>query len=136
MASLFALSFPDVVFSQPPPPPPPTSGHGIGKDQPAGGGAPIGEGIWMLITLAFSYGVYHFIKSREKIPDKLSMDELTSSADVLIQEKAVNSEKINSSNETGKVKTGRIPYQRNSLLPFADRPRIIAWRHSKSRVNV
>ena len=134
MASLFALSFPDVVFSQPPPPPPPTSGHGLGKDQPAGGGAPIGEGIWMLITLAFSYGVYHFMKSREKIPDKISMDELISSADGLIQEKAVNSEKINSSNETGKVKTGRIPFRRNSLLPFTGKLHFTAGRHSKSSV--
>lgn len=61
-----SMAFPHEVFSQPPPPPPPSSGHGLANNQPAGAGAPVGEGIWILIALAFSYSIYHVIRRREK----------------------------------------------------------------------
>jgi len=44
-----------VSLSQPPPPPPPTGGHGQPGNQPPGG-APIGEGMFLLIGLAGLYG--------------------------------------------------------------------------------
>jgi len=39
-----------------PPPPPPGGGHGLGGNNPPGAGAPIGEGIFLLISLAGLYG--------------------------------------------------------------------------------
>lgn len=52
---LFSISFNETVLSQPPPPPPPGGGHGEGGNQPAGG-APIGDGVYLLIGLAGLYG--------------------------------------------------------------------------------
>ncbi len=37
------------------PPPPPSGGHGSGANEP-GGGAPIGSGIGILLTLGAAYG--------------------------------------------------------------------------------
>jgi len=56
MAALFvACVFTTSVFAQDPPPPP-NGGHGGGGNQVPGGGAPIGSGIVLLITLAAGYG--------------------------------------------------------------------------------
>jgi len=44
------------VFGDTPPPPPPEGGHGSGGNQVPGGGAPIGSGIVLLISLAAGYG--------------------------------------------------------------------------------
>jgi hypothetical protein len=44
-----------VSFSQPPPPPP-SVGHGAPGNSPPGAGAPIGEGMFLLIGLAGLYG--------------------------------------------------------------------------------
>jgi len=41
-------------IAQPPPPPP--AGHGLANDNPPGGGAPIGDGMFLLIGLAGLYG--------------------------------------------------------------------------------
>ena len=52
------------AFAQVPPPPP--SGHGSGGNQPAGGGAPVGSGIGLLMALGAAYGgkkVYQEYKS-------------------------------------------------------------------------
>jgi hypothetical protein len=52
------------IFAQDPPPPP-GNGHGLGSNQPPGGGAPIGSGIVLTISLAAAYGgkkVYDFRK--------------------------------------------------------------------------
>jgi len=49
------LSISTISIAQPPPPPPPGGGHGQGGNQPAGG-APIGEGMFLLIGLAGLYG--------------------------------------------------------------------------------
>ncbi len=37
-------------------PPPPPADHGEGGNQPAGGGAPIGSGIGILLALGAAYG--------------------------------------------------------------------------------
>jgi len=39
-----------------PPPPPPGGGHGGGGNQPPGSGAPLGEGVFLLVGLAGLYG--------------------------------------------------------------------------------
>jgi hypothetical protein len=44
-----------VSLAQPPPPPPPSIGHGGSTNVP-GAGAPIGEGMFLLIGLAGIYG--------------------------------------------------------------------------------
>ncbi len=51
------LSFP--VFADDPPPPPT---HGEIGDIPAGGGAPIGEGLLILAVLGAAYGGYKWYK--------------------------------------------------------------------------
>jgi len=53
------------LMAQAPPPPPPDDPSNGGTGGPVGGGAPIGSGIVLLITLAASYGgktVYNFRK--------------------------------------------------------------------------
>ena len=50
------------------PPPPPDGGHGQGGNQPAGGGAPIGSGIAILLSLGAAWGgkkVYQAYKNKE-----------------------------------------------------------------------
>jgi len=47
------------------PPPPPT--HGEVGDIPAGGGAPVGEGIFILAMLGMAYGSYKFYLQRKKM---------------------------------------------------------------------
>jgi hypothetical protein len=47
------------------PPPPPT--HGEVGDIPAGGGAPVGEGIFILAMLGIAYGSYKFYQDRKKM---------------------------------------------------------------------
>lgn len=45
------------------PPPPPSGGHGATGNQPAGNGAPIGSGLFILLGLGAAYGgkkVYDF----------------------------------------------------------------------------
>ena len=49
------ISIHTVSFAQPPPPPP-GGGHGQGGNQPPGAGAPIGDGMFLLIGLAGLYG--------------------------------------------------------------------------------
>jgi hypothetical protein len=44
-----------VSLAQPPPPPPPSIGHG-GNGNVPGSGAPVGEGMFLLIGLAGFYG--------------------------------------------------------------------------------
>lgn len=64
---LFCLSFSNVAISQGPPPPPANNdqqnpGHGSTFDQepPEGGNAPIGSGVFVLMGMAFAYGLYKF----------------------------------------------------------------------------
>jgi hypothetical protein len=46
----------NALLAQGTPPPPPSGGHGSGTNQPAGGGAPIGSGIGILLALGGAYG--------------------------------------------------------------------------------
>ncbi len=60
-----------VILAQGGPPPPPGDPHGGNQDIP-GGGAPIGSGIGVLLTLGAAYGgrkVYKFFKDRESLED-------------------------------------------------------------------
>ena len=52
----FVFTLQNVSFSQPPPPP--TTQHGTGGNAPpgGGGGAPIGDGLFFLVTMAGLYG--------------------------------------------------------------------------------
>jgi hypothetical protein len=54
------------VFCQPPPPPPNMHGSTGNSAPGSSGGAPIGSGIWILITLACSYGTYTQIRNNER----------------------------------------------------------------------
>ena len=49
-------------------PPPPPDDHGVKTDQPSGGGAPIGSGIAILLSLGAAYGgkkVYQAYQNKE-----------------------------------------------------------------------
>ncbi len=57
---------PSPLYAQEPPPPPPP-GHNSGGNIP-GGGAPIGGGVFILLTLGFGYGakkMYNFRKKKD-----------------------------------------------------------------------
>jgi hypothetical protein len=80
LSLLFILVFDQVALSQPPPPPPggvPGSG---GHDLTANQGAPLGEGIWILLTLAFSYGLHSYMRRREHVGDESLQDKLVSAS--------------------------------------------------------
>jgi len=52
------------------PPPPTAGGHGMGANQPAGGGAPIGSGIGILLTRGAAYGgkeIYKLWKNKNEL---------------------------------------------------------------------
>jgi hypothetical protein len=53
LIALFTLVI-NTGFGQVPPPPP--DSHGQGGNQPAGGGAPIGSGLGILLALGAAYG--------------------------------------------------------------------------------
>ena len=58
-----------VAMAQGGPPPPPGGGHGQGGNQNPGGGAPIGSGIALLLSLGAAWGgkkVYSAFKEEEK----------------------------------------------------------------------
>jgi hypothetical protein len=50
--------------------PPPPAEHGSGSNQQPGGGAPVGDGLVILITLGIAYGVkkiYHTHREEQEI---------------------------------------------------------------------
>jgi len=55
IAFMLYLSINGVSVAQPPPPPP-SGGHGISGNRPPGAGAPIGEGMFLLLGLVGLYG--------------------------------------------------------------------------------
>ena len=63
IAFLLLTSLP--VFADDPPPPPP-QGHGQNGNQPPGGGAPIGEGLAILLALGATYGYKKFKQSKKE----------------------------------------------------------------------
>ena len=54
--------------SAPPPPPPPPNG-GAGDPNPIGGGAPIGSGLVMLISMGAAYGAKKVFDARKKLEE-------------------------------------------------------------------
>ncbi len=54
------------LFAQPPPPPP-SQGHGLGSDNPPGSGAPIGDGMFLLLGLAGLYSVKKIYAHRTEL---------------------------------------------------------------------
>ena len=56
LSCLFVISS-YVLLAQDPPPPPPSGGHGQSGNSPAGGGAPVGEGVLLLSFLGLGYGI-------------------------------------------------------------------------------
>ena len=65
LTASFLLFSATALMAQVPPPPP--SSHGLDGNQPAGGGAPIGSGIAILLSLGAAYGgkkVYDFHKKK------------------------------------------------------------------------
>ena len=68
------------AYSQPPPPPAggANGGHNLNINQ--GAGAPLGEGIWILLTLAFSYGLHSYMKRREYAGEESLQDKLVSAS--------------------------------------------------------
>jgi hypothetical protein len=81
LSLVFTTVFVDHALSQPPPPPPGgptgTNGHNLTANQ---GGAPLGEGIWILLTLAFSYGLHSYMRRREHVGDESLQDKLVSAS--------------------------------------------------------
>ena len=67
------------AYSQPPPPPP-GGATGTGHNLNANQGAPLGEGIWILLTLAFSYGLHGYMKRRENAGEESLQDKLVSAS--------------------------------------------------------
>jgi hypothetical protein len=53
-----------------PPPPPPSGGHGGVGNAPPGGGAPVGEGMFILIGLAGLYGGKKIYDARKTLKVK------------------------------------------------------------------
>ncbi|MEI8046174.1 MAG: hypothetical protein WCI92_02245 [Bacteroidota bacterium] len=49
------------------PPPPPNGGHGAAGNKDPGGGAPIGEGMFLLIGLAGMYGCKKVFDYRKEV---------------------------------------------------------------------
>lgn len=64
IASIVLTVTDTVSMAQPPPPPP--AGHGLANDSPPGGGAPIGEGVFLLLGFAGLYGVKKLFKLQDK----------------------------------------------------------------------
>lgn len=63
MMLFLVLNFATPVVAQDPPPPPPS--HGSGGNVP-GGGAPIGEGLVILVALGAAYGWKRFKSLKEE----------------------------------------------------------------------
>jgi hypothetical protein len=65
------VSFLNSASGQPPPPP---AGAAYNKGNNISAKAPdatlAGEGIWLLLTLAFSYGIFKYIRIGENKPDE------------------------------------------------------------------
>jgi hypothetical protein len=61
-----------VAMAQGPPPPPgggPNNGHGATGDQPAGGGAPIGSAVALMVGLFGAYGAKKVWDGRKKLDE-------------------------------------------------------------------
>jgi len=63
---LFGISA--ISVAQPGPPPPP-GGHGSEGNQSPGGTAPIGTGLFIMITMGAAYGAKKLFDARKKLED-------------------------------------------------------------------
>jgi len=70
------MSFLNSASGQPPPPPAGAANKGHSISAKATDAAPAGEGIWILLTLAFSYGLFKFIRKGENKPGESYPDGL------------------------------------------------------------
>lgn len=68
MLALFA-GFSTSVFAQGTPPPPPSGGHGQNTNQPAGGNAPLGSAVALMLGLSAAYGARKAWNAREKLDE-------------------------------------------------------------------
>lgn len=71
LLTLSLIFFAGIIFAQSPPLPPPPSEHGSDTND-TGGGAPIGGGIGILLTLGAAYGgkkIYKAWKDKDQIED-------------------------------------------------------------------
>jgi hypothetical protein len=66
-ALLISIHTVSMAQPAPPPPNPPGGGHGLPGDQPAGG-APIGNGTYILLTLAAAYALRKVYVMRAATP--------------------------------------------------------------------
>ena len=65
------VSFLNSASGQPPPPPAGASNKVNSISAKSPDAAPAGEGIWILMTLAFSYGIFKYIRKEENKPDEM-----------------------------------------------------------------
>ena len=66
---ILLLSINQYGLAQTPPPPPPNGGHGLsGSQAPSDSGAPIGDGMFILIGLAGSYAGKKIYNQKKRIP--------------------------------------------------------------------
>ena len=70
------MSFLNSASGQPPPPPAGATNKGHSISDKAPDSAPVGEGIWLLLTLAFSYGIFKYIRKEENKPDEMYLEVL------------------------------------------------------------
>ena len=66
---LLTISVNKVTLSQPPPPPKASSGSQLSNSSNEADAAPVGEGIWVLLALAASYGLNRSIRKRDLSPE-------------------------------------------------------------------
>ena len=90
-----------------PPPPPPGGGTGTGHNLNVNQGAPLGEGIWILLTMAISYGLHTYMRRKENVGDES------------LQEKLVTAETNNHGWETHD--SGLKAFINHTLRPFLTR---------------
>ncbi len=70
LLTIFLAFSVSTIFASSNPPNPPGNGHGTGNDEEPGGGAPIGSGIMLLLSLGAAYGgkkVYNLKKKETSI---------------------------------------------------------------------
>jgi hypothetical protein len=68
LALVMFIGLGSFVAAQPGPPPPP-SGHGTDGNQAPGGGAPIGSGLVIMITMGAAYGAKKIFDARKRLEE-------------------------------------------------------------------
>jgi hypothetical protein len=137
IALILTISSYETAHGQPPPPPPggsPGGGHNLNQNQ--GSGAPVGDGVWILIALAFSYGLNRYIRKKEVVPQEHDGDK----HDANLSENGITQKQLQSSgisdrnNSNRKLRTGKIRHKRNSFQQFIRRPHFVFGHLQKNKV--